>query len=284
MPTRPMIVPSRSPRVLAWAILALTIAATALVMVQAAPAPVAPASASGLRAMYDSVVVEKALAALPDTGVSPAIVVASRPDGVALTSDDLSGLGTSLRIWALTMAEQTGSPSGPGKVPATGLNTTPAVTGPPAWRTSLSGEVAIAVVPIPTPREGTAALDATASAERSVRLIAALRQGVNADHPAGIRVQVTGPLAIQADLASVFKGADVTLLLVTVAVVGVLLLITYRSPVLWLVPLGVVAAAEQTGLFVRLQGGRPVAFPEEFKLQFEELKKNLPISLNGDQR
>jgi acyl-CoA thioester hydrolase len=46
----------------------------------------------------------------------------------------------------------------------------------------------------------------------------------------------------------------------------------------------VVAAAEQTGLFVRLQGGRPVAFPEEFKLQFEELKKNLPISLNGDQR
>jgi len=35
----------------------------------------------------------------------------------------------------------------------------------------------------------------------------------------------------------------------------------------------VVAAADQTGLFVRLQGGRPVAFPDEFKQKFAESKK-----------
>jgi RND superfamily putative drug exporter len=46
----------------------------------------------------------------------------------------------------------------------------------------------------------------------------------------------------------VFEGADTRLLLVTVLVVAVLLLVTYRSPVLWLVPLAVVAAAEQVTL------------------------------------
>jgi acyl-CoA thioester hydrolase len=35
----------------------------------------------------------------------------------------------------------------------------------------------------------------------------------------------------------------------------------------------VVASAEQVGLFVRLQGGRPVAFPDEFRRRFDESKK-----------
>lgn len=34
-----------------------------------------------------------------------------------------------------------------------------------------------------------------------------------------------------------------------------------------------VVTAEQIGAFVRLQGGRPVAFPEEFRRQFEESRK-----------
>ena len=46
----------------------------------------------------------------------------------------------------------------------------------------------------------------------------------------------------------------------------------------------VVAAADQTGLFVRLQGGRPVAFPDEFKQKFAESKNSIrPLNPLGDQ-
>lgn len=72
-----------------------------------------------------------------------------------------------------------------------------------------------------------------------------LRAAVRRDLPDGVRAEVTGPAAIQGDLARVFEGADVTLLLVTASVVAVLLIITYRSPVLWLVPLLVVGIADR---------------------------------------
>ena len=63
--------------------------------------------------------------------------------------------------------------------------------------------------------------------------------------PDGVTSQVTGPAAIEADLAAVFEGADTNLLLVTAGVVALLLLITYRSPVLWLIPLTVVGVADR---------------------------------------
>ena len=47
---------------------------------------------------------------------------------------------------------------------------------------------------------------------------------------------ITGPLGINADLSKVFGGIDTTLLYSTVAVVILILLITYRSPFLWLLP------------------------------------------------
>ena len=56
---------------------------------------------------------------------------------------------------------------------------------------------------------------------------------------------MTGPAAIQADLAAVFDGANFRLLGATAGVVALLLIITYRSPVLWLVPLTVVGVADQ---------------------------------------
>src|SRR5699024_6758059 len=46
------------------------------------------------------------------------------------------------------------------------------------------------------------------------------------------------------DIRGAFAGANFTLLAVTIAVVAVLLLLTYRSPILWLVPLAVVALAD----------------------------------------
>ncbi|HET8600797.1 MAG TPA: MMPL family transporter [Segeticoccus sp.] len=63
--------------------------------------------------------------------------------------------------------------------------------------------------------------------------------------PDRLTVQITGGPAFGADIAAAFDGANLTLLAVTVGVVALLLLLTYRSPVLWLVPLAVVGVADQ---------------------------------------
>ncbi|MGH3688971.1 MAG: MMPL family transporter [Microbacterium sp.] len=71
-------------------------------------------------------------------------------------------------------------------------------------------------------------------------------RGVVAAHPIdGVSVQVTGGPAFGVDVASAFDGADFTLLMVTLGIVALLLIVTYRSPVLWMIPLVVVALADQ---------------------------------------
>ena len=60
---------------------------------------------------------------------------------------------------------------------------------------------------------------------------------------AGLSVHVTGPAALAADFGNAFKGLDVKLLIGTGLVVIVILLVVYRSPFLWLVPIGVVGLA-----------------------------------------
>jgi len=52
----------------------------------------------------------------------------------------------------------------------------------------------------------------------------------------GLTVHVTGPAGNAADSIEAFEGIDSTLLYGTIAVVVVILLFTYRSPVLWLLP------------------------------------------------
>ncbi len=70
----------------------------------------------------------------------------------------------------------------------------------------------------------------TAKAADSIRAIT--RSNAN-----GLASYVTGPLGSAADSNRMFKGIDSTLLYSTVAVVILVLLITYRSPVLWMLPL-----------------------------------------------
>ncbi|MCW4467046.1 MMPL family transporter [Glutamicibacter sp. MNS18] len=66
----------------------------------------------------------------------------------------------------------------------------------------------------------------------------------------GLVLQVTGGAAFGADVADAFAGADFTLLAVTVGIVAVLLILTYRSPILWLIPLLVVAVADRAASLV----------------------------------
>jgi RND superfamily putative drug exporter len=99
---------------------------------------------------------------------------------------------------------------------------------------SEDGTAAIAVVTVPT-----------TDTDEVADAVADLRAELAAGAPDGVRTQVTGPAAVTADLSAVFDGANTRLLAITASVVALLLILTYRSPVLWLVPLTVVGVADR---------------------------------------
>ncbi|NEB78833.1 MMPL family transporter [Streptomyces sp. SID14478] len=66
------------------------------------------------------------------------------------------------------------------------------------------------------------------------------RTGTSAD---GLQIHVTGPAGTSADFSEAFEGIDSTLLLSALGIVIVILLFTYRSPTLLLVPVVSVVAA-----------------------------------------
>lgn len=98
---------------------------------------------------------------------------------------------------------------------------------------SQDGTAALAVLTVPA-----------ATATDTAAEVNALRDTLDDQVPEGVTAAVTGPAAIQADLAAVFDGANVTLLLTTASVVALLLLVTYRSPFLWLIPLLVIGLGD----------------------------------------
>ena len=61
-------------------------------------------------------------------------------------------------------------------------------------------------------------------------------RAITSSNANGLSSHLTGPLGYAADNSKVFKGIDSTLLYSALAVVIMILLITYRSPVLWLLP------------------------------------------------
>ncbi|ODR11638.1 hypothetical protein BHQ15_00070 [Mycolicibacillus koreensis] len=97
---------------------------------------------------------------------------------------------------------------------------------------------------------GTVALPATLSGFALDDTVAALRDAARTGLPAGLTAAVTGGPAFGADIADAFTGANITLLAVTAAVVAVLLIVTYRSPLLWLVPLAVIGVADRVATAV----------------------------------
>ncbi len=76
---------------------------------------------------------------------------------------------------------------------------------------------------------------------------------IAADRPDGLSFHVTGPGGFAADSQEAFAGIDGKLLYSAAAVVIVILLLTYRSPVLWLLPVlsaGVALFAAQAVIYV----------------------------------
>lgn len=170
----------------------------------------APSANETAPADSESTRVSALLDDFPDADEQSVIVVASREDAGELTASDLNALTDLVPV----LDEHTGLESSP----------------PSA---SDDGEAAVIVAPI---RVGD---DNAATAE----IVKDLRQAIPGID--GLTLQVTGGPAFGADITSSFDGADFTLLIVTILIVALLLIVTYRSPVLWLLPLVVVAFADQ---------------------------------------
>ena len=169
-----------------------------------------PAGAESARA-------DAARAQFPGGDLVPVILVVSRGDGAALTPADLEAADQARqRMLAVAGA-----------------------SGPPA-QVSEDRRAAVAVVPLQADLSGFALNDQ----------VKALRAAAAEGLPSDVRAEVTGGPAFGADIADSFSGANLTLLIVTAAVVALLLIITYRSPVLWLAPLLVIGFADRVGAVV----------------------------------
>ncbi len=164
-------------------------------------------------ATSESTVVSDHVQELPGADVQTLVVVATRDDGAALTGTDQKGL-------------------------ADLAATLPAAQGEQAFGPIMSEDGQAGMIQVPV-RVDTTDNDELRTVVDGVR--AAVAEGL----PAGLEAQTTGGPAFGADIAASFDGANLTLLLVTVGIVGLLLLLTYRSPVLMLVPLTVVGLADQ---------------------------------------
>lgn len=82
-----------------------------------------------------------------------------------------------------------------------------------------------------------------------------LRDRSRVDVPPGLDIRLTGPAGAALDVGDAFKKVDEPVLIATVLLVAAVLLFTYRSPVLWLLPIVNAAIALQvTGAVVYLLG------------------------------
>ena len=188
---------------------AIAVSAAALFLV-GAPLTIAGPTA-GLPDDADSTAAVALQQQLPSSKAEPLIVVVSGAQPLSTT--DRAGVGE--------LGQRLGRFAVGGRVP------------PP--QISTGGDTALLLVPVPA--DGT---DAD-SRSRVEDVRAEAREGL----PDGLTAEVTGGPAFQVDIAAAFDGANVTLLVTTASVVALLLLITYRSPWLWLVPLTVIGVADQ---------------------------------------
>lgn len=176
------------------------------------PVPIPPGA--------ESARADAARALFPGGDRVPVILVVSRGDGGALTPAELEAADQA-RQRMFTAADAGNHARAPIQV-------------------SDDRRAAIAVVPLQADLSGFALSDA----------VKALRTAASEELPDDLRAEVTGGPAFGADIADSFSGANVTLLIVTAAVVALLLIITYRSPVLWLAPLLVIGFADRVAAVV----------------------------------
>ncbi|WP_331272894.1 MMPL family transporter [Motilibacter deserti] len=200
-----------------WVLLLALLASGAVFALGPGEATTVSDAASGLADGAQSTRVAQLQERLPGSGVAPVIAVYARDDGGALGQDGLAAVEAAAQRLA-GLAAGGGRPAEP--------------------EVSEDGTVATVTLPVSTD-EDTVEDD-----------VGAVRTAARAGLPDGVGVEVTGGPAYAVDLSAVFDGANTKLLSTTAAVVALLLLVTYRSPVLWLVPLLVVGVADRLATVV----------------------------------
>ncbi|MGW0180200.1 MMPL family transporter [Nocardia sp. NPDC003345] len=190
-----------------WLLLAVLVAACGVILGTGANDDAGRAPTS-LPPDSESARVKAAVAEFPGGSDAPVILVLTRTDGAQLSAADETAAGAAV-----------------GRI-----------GGSPGLIVSPDGKAAL----------GRANVSADLSGEALTEEVSRLRETAGAQAPPGLTVQITGGPAFGADIADSFAGADVTLLAVTALVVAILLIVTYRSPVLWLVPLLVIGLADRT--------------------------------------
>ncbi len=196
----------------AWATLLLALLATTALFALLPQGEGEGSPQTGLPASAEAERVATLLEEFPGADATAGLLVFTRTDGGELTGDDLAAIGER----AAALADLSEAPRAVVPIP------------------SENGEAALVTVPL---LSSEVEEDPAAVAE-SLRSTA--RDGL----PSDLTALLGGPVGFQADIVDAFAGADFRLLLVTVLVVAVLLIITYRSPVLWIVPLLVVGVAD----------------------------------------
>ncbi len=216
-----------APRRLASAVATVIVAVVvvAVVLGLRAPTVTQPSVVDGLPHSSQSWLAAQRIASLPGARTEAAVIVYRRDDGRRFSAGEL----TTLRALnaRLVAADESVAP----RSRSAGLG--PLVLSP-------DGSVALASIAVSTVPNLNVVTDR----------ILAIRAALASSLPRGIQSAVTGAPAFTADLGQVFHGADHKLLVTTVLVVALLLIVTYRSPLLWLVPLAVVGAADQVSSHV----------------------------------
>jgi RND superfamily putative drug exporter len=195
-----------------WAVLALAVLASGAVIGLSPGLAVSDDPTAGLPGSAQSTEVTQLQEQLPSGQLNPALVVYSRPGGTLSEADVAAVAGQGEELGALALGGRVSPPQ-------------------------VSPDSTAALVAIP--------LSGEVTGEENSDRVATIREVVRADLPDGVVAQVTGGAGFAADIAGAFAGADITLLATTATVVALLLLVTYRSPLLWIIPLAVVGVADR---------------------------------------
>lgn len=161
----------------------------------------------------ESVAVSRELRAFPGGELTPALVVFRRDGG--LTQADRRAIAAARDAWAAPR-------------PSLGTRTATRVIGTPA-------DVA-AGFSVPLHVQG--------DTDLLRRAVGEIRRSTARGLPPGLSTAVTGPAGYSADAVDAFGDVNRTLFLAAAGLVLVLLLLIYRSPVFWVLPLGCVLFAE----------------------------------------
>jgi RND superfamily putative drug exporter len=177
-------------------------------------------NASFLPASAESTLVADEQAAFSDNTSFPLLVVITRPDGAAMTAADAATA-------AAVAAAIPGLPVEGGGTVADYLDAAPITPFP-----SQDGNAFLLNVPVNGEKGG----EKLESGELAFGGITAAVRELALLYP-DLQINATGPVGILADLIKVFGAIDTTLLGATALVVAIILIVVYRSPFLWLIPL-----------------------------------------------